>query len=32
MSHSQITTSQRYVHRAPGLADSAGHKLPIEIV
>jgi len=32
MGHAQITTSQRYVHWARGLADSAAHKLPIEIV
>lgn len=32
MRHAQITTSQRYVHWARGLADSAAHKLPIEIV
>jgi len=31
MGHAQITTSQRYVHWARGLADSAAHKLPIEI-
>ena len=31
MGHAQITTSQRYVHWAGGLADSAAHKLPIEI-
>jgi len=31
MGHAQITTSQRYVHWARGLADSAVHKLPIEI-
>jgi hypothetical protein len=29
--HAQITTSQRYVHRSRGPADSAAHKLPIEI-
>jgi hypothetical protein len=32
MGHSQITTSRRPVHWAKGLADSAAHKLPIEIV
>lgn len=32
MGHAQITTSQRYVHWARGLADSAAHRLPIEIV
>jgi len=31
MGHAQITTSQRYVHWARGLTDSAAHKLPIEI-
>jgi len=31
MGHAHITTSQRYVHWARGLADSAAHKLPIEI-
>jgi hypothetical protein len=28
MARPQITTSQRYVHRARGLADSAAHKAP----
>ena len=31
MGHAQITTSQRYVHWARGLADSAAHRLPIEL-
>jgi hypothetical protein len=31
-SHAQITTSQRYVQWDGGLAGSAAHKLPIEIV
>ncbi len=31
MGHAQITTSQRYVHWARGLADSAAHKLPIDL-
>jgi integrase/recombinase XerD len=31
MGHSAITTSQRYVHWARGLADSAAHRLPIEL-
>lgn len=31
MGHAQITTSQRYVHWARGLADSAAHKLPIQV-
>ncbi len=31
MGHAQITTSQRYVHWARGLADSAAHKLPINL-
>jgi integrase/recombinase XerD len=32
MGHAQITTRQRYVHWAKGLADSAAHQLPIEIM
>ena len=32
MGHAQITTSQRYVHWARGLDDSAAHKLPIKVV
>jgi hypothetical protein len=31
MADTQITTSQRYLHWARGLADRAVHKLPIEI-
>lgn len=31
MGHAQITTSQRYVHWARGLADSAAYKLPIDL-
>jgi site-specific recombinase XerD len=31
MGLAQISTSQRYVHWARALADSATHKLPIEI-
>jgi len=31
MGHSQITTSQRYVHWATGLAGSAVHKLPLDL-
>jgi hypothetical protein len=30
LAHAQITT-KRYVHWARGLADSAAHRLPIEI-
>jgi hypothetical protein len=31
MGLAQISTSERYVHWARALADSAAHKLPIEI-
>jgi hypothetical protein len=31
MGHTQISASQRYVHWARGLADSAAHRLPVEI-
>jgi hypothetical protein len=31
IAHAQITTSQRYVHWARGLGDSADHRLSIEI-
>ena len=31
MGHSQITTSQRYIHWARGLSKSAAHRLPIRI-
>jgi hypothetical protein len=32
MAHARITTSQRHVHWARGLVDSAVHEQPIEIV
>ncbi len=31
MGHAQITTSQRYIHWAKGLSESAAYRLPIEI-
>jgi hypothetical protein len=31
MGHAQVTTSQRYVHWARGLANSAAHKLAVDI-